>query len=116
MLFFLNYVLDKVDRMNLEFQSEQYSLAPLLAFIAGEYRSIHGMFIKEDVLFTGKLSDINPQDTTRKSEKLNLGGRCNVLLIKEPLHDSGAGERFLIDCRNFLVELCLQMRKHFPFE
>ena len=118
MLLFLNYVLGKVDRMNLEFQSEQYRLATLHASIAGEYRSILGMFVKEDVLFTEKLSNINPQDTTlyQSLEKLNLGGRCSALLIKEPIHDSDAGKRFLIDCRNFLVELCLQMKKRFPFE
>ena len=118
MLLFLNYVLGKVDRMNLEFQSEQYRLATLHASIAGEYRNILGMFIKEDVLFTEKLSNINPQDATlyKSLEKLNLGGRCNVLLIKEPLQDSDAGKRFLIDCRNFLVQLCLQIKKRFPFE
>ncbi|KAK8376456.1 hypothetical protein O3P69_009837 [Scylla paramamosain] len=67
--------------MNLEFQSEQYRLATLHASIAGEYRSILGMFIKEDVLFTEKLSNINPQDTTlyQSLEKLNLGGRSTIL-------------------------------------
>lgn len=64
------------------------------------------------------MSNINPQDITlyKNLEKLNLGGRCNVLLIKEPLHDSDVHKRFLIDCRSFLVELCLQIKKCFPFE
>ena len=36
--------------------------------------------------------------------------------IKEPLHDSIAEKKLIIDCRKFLVELCIQMKKRFPFE
>ena len=118
MLLFLNYVLGKVDRMNLEFQSEHYRLDTLYSTIAGEYRSILGMFTQDEVLATEKLPSINPLDTSiyKSLEKLNLGGRCHALLIKEPLHDSDTEKRFFIDCRKFLVELCLQMKKRFPFE
>lgn len=76
------------------------------------------MFIQDKVLAIEKLSNINPLDASiyKSLEKLSLGGRCHALLIKEPLHDKDAEKKFLLDCRNFLVELCLQIRKRFPFE
>lgn len=76
------------------------------------------MFIQDEVLATEKLSNINPLDTSiyESLEKLNFGGRCHALLMKEPLHDSDAQKKFFIDCKKFPVELCLQMRKRFPFE
>lgn len=53
------------------------------------------MFIKQELLFTEKLSYINARDSTvyRSLAKLNLGGRCHALLIKEPLHDTDAGKK-----------------------
>jgi len=50
MLVFLNYILSKADRMNLEFQAEHYRLDTLYSTIAGEYRSILGMFILDEVV------------------------------------------------------------------
>lgn len=82
------------------------------------YTTIAGMFIQDEVLATLKLSKINPLDTSiyKSLDNLNLGGRCHALLIKEPLHDSNAEKKIFINCRNFLAELCLQMKKRFHFE
>ena len=106
MLLFLNYVLGKIDKM---FQSEEYRLATLHASIAGEYRSILGMFIKEDVLFSEKLSNINPQDITLYTNiwisSTLVVDATSCLSKSHYLHDSDVHKRFLIDCRSFLVEL-----------
>lgn len=67
--------------MNLEFQSEQYRLDTLHASIAGEYRFILSMFIKEEVLCKENLSNINPSDS----------------MVYKSLEK-------VIDCRKFLVE------------
>lgn len=116
MLLFLNYILGKVDRMNCEFQSEYFRLSVVYTTIAAEYRSILGMFVKPEVLELEKLSQINPEDVSlhMNLEHICLGGRCDTFLLKEPLGDNE--KRFRHYCKRHLVELCVQMRKRFPFD
>lgn len=116
MLLFLNYVLGKVDRMNCEFQSEYFRLSALYSTISDEYRSILGMFIKPEVLESKKLSEINPAYKSLHLDlhHIRLGGRCDTFLIKEPIEENES--RFRSDCQRFLVELCVQMQKRFPFD
>lgn len=118
MLLFLNYILGKVDKMNLEFQSEFYRLGTLYATIADGYKSLLAMFVREEVVLTKTLATIDPCDSSqyKSLESINVGGRCQALLEKEPLPDKEARKRFLLDCQNFLVKLCSQMKKRFPFE
>lgn len=115
MLLFLNYILLKVDRMNLEFQSEYFRPASLFTTASDEYRSIMGMFVRDEVVANKNLSLIDPENDSlyKDISEINLGGRCGALLTKEPLGDQN--KRFRLDCRKFLVELCLQMQKRFTF-
>lgn len=115
MLLFLNYVLGKVDRMNTEFQAECFRLSSLYSSISDEYRSILSMFVKNEVLEC-QLSVINPRDVSLYHDlnRTKLGGRCEALMVKEPLGDRKT--RFLADCQKFLVELCVQIRMRFPLE
>ena len=116
MLLFLNYVLKKVNIMNVELQSEYYRLHKLYPMICGEYRNILGMFIKRDVLDREKLSVIDPSDSKLHValNRLNVGGRCEALLLNKPL---GRNEvRFRSDCLQFLTMLCCQIHKRFPFK
>ena len=117
MLLFLNYILDKIDKMNLEFQSIYFRLDTLYSTIAGEYRSILAMFIDDEVIASEKLASINPLDVSiyNTLENLNVGVRCAALLLKELLHED-VKKRFLLDCRKILVELCQQMKKRFTFQ
>lgn len=116
MLVFLNYVLQKVDRMNLEFQSENFRLSTLYSSITDEYRSLLGMFVRDEVVQQQNLGDIIPHNTTshKTLEELELGGRCEAMLTSEPLKETE--ERFRNDCKVFLAELCGQIRKRFTFE
>lgn len=60
----------------------------------------------------------DPSDNSlyKKLEDINLGGRCQALLLGEPITDKEAKKRFLLDCQKFLVELCKQIKKIFPLE
>lgn len=118
MLIFFNYILGKVDKMNLEFQSEYFRLGTLYATIADEYRSILAMFMKREVVLSKQLAEIDPCDNSlyKKLEDINLGGRCQALLMTEPIVDKEAKKRFLVDCQKFLVELCKQIKKRFPLQ
>lgn len=116
MLLFFNYVLGKVDRINCEFQSQYFRLHVLQSMITAEYRSILGMFIKPEVLESNKLSQINSQDKSLylDLELIGLGGRYETHLLEEPLKECEV--KFRQDCQKFLVELCVQMQKRFPFD
>ena len=74
-----------------------------------------GMFIRDEVVANKELSLIDPRNDSlyKDISEVNLDGRCTTLLIKEPLGDQD--KRFRLDCRKFLVELCLQMQKRFTF-
>ena len=116
MLLFLNYVLGKVDKMNIEFQAEYFRLSTLYSSLSDEYRTILSMFVKNEVLNVHRLSVINPRDVSLHLDlnRVKLGGRCEALMLKEPL-DEGK-PRFLADCQKFLVELCVQIKMRFPLE
>ncbi len=82
-MLFLNYVLGKVDKMNIEFQAEYFRLSTLYSSISDEYRGILGMFVKNEVL-EGQLSVINPRDVSLHLDvnSIKLGGRCDALMLK----------------------------------
>lgn len=59
MLLFLNYVISKVDKMNTEFQSQHFRLSKLYSVISDEYRSILGLFVREEIIQSQKISYID---------------------------------------------------------
>lgn len=46
------------------------------------------MFASEEVLQSHGLSDINPHDPATYKKVIDLGGRCESMLIKEPLGET----------------------------
>ena len=65
MLGFLQYVLSKLNALNLKFQSEQFRLHKLHSMVSTEYKIILSFFTKEEVFMQMDLSNINPKDTIR---------------------------------------------------
>lgn len=116
MLLFLNYVLEKVDRLNIEFQSENFRLHVLHSMVYSEYKNILSSFIREEVVQSTRASDIDPSDKSlhKQLNDLYLGGRCMRELSLLPIGENDV--RFKMDCLNFLVALCLQIKKRFPLE
>ena len=114
MLLFLNYVLAKVDSMNIEFQSQQFRLHNVFSTISDEYRGLLSMFISNDAMNSKALSSIDPADHGLYKDlySMDLGGRCEAMLLRQPLgiHE----KRFRSDVQAFLRELCLQIRMRFP--
>ena len=102
--------------MNIEFQSHYFRLSSLHATISDEYRNLLSLFVREEVLQEVMLRNIDPKDCAihKKIYEIVLGGRCESMLIKAPLGDQE--KIFRHDCQKFLVELCAQIRKRFPFE
>ncbi|XP_068211680.1 uncharacterized protein [Palaemon carinicauda] len=114
MLLFLNYIISKVAKLNLEFQSQYFRIATLYSTISDEYRSILALFVDEDILHSHSLAELDPNDAAKHKSIIGLGGRCEAMLIKQPLGEYEG--RFRNDCKRFLVELCTQMKKRFNFK
>lgn len=64
MLLFLNYILSKVDKMNLEFKSEYFRLSTLFTTISDESRSILEMFVNNEAIHSNELAVIDPYNTS----------------------------------------------------
>lgn len=117
LLLFLNYILEKVNTLNIEFQSQHFRLHVLHSMVYSEYKNILSCFIKEVVINDARISEIDPSNKQlyKQLNDLYLGGRCMRLLSVAPIGESGE-TRFRTDCLNFLVALCMQIRKRFPLE
>lgn len=118
MLLFLQYLLKKVDALNIEFQSEQFRLHQLYLSVSTEYKSVLEMFIKKDVLKQSQLNDIDPKDKRNHTNILYvyLGRRAIGLLIQEPFKDKSIEIRFWTDCLKVLIGVSAQKKKRFTFE
>ena len=114
MLLFLKYVIAKVDVLNVEFQSQKFRLHKLYSSVADEYRNLLSMFILDSAIETQDLCNIDPTNKSlqKNLKDIDVGGRCEALLLRESL--GNMEKRFRQDALDFLVELCVQIRKRFP--
>jgi len=114
MLLFVGYVLGKVNSMNIEFQAENFRLHKVYSSLTNQYRSLLSLFIKQEVLQSKSLADIDPADSQqhRQLESIDLGGRCEAQLLRQPLADKEV--QFRKDALSFLIELCVQIKSRFP--
>ena len=115
MLYFLNYVLPKIDMMNLQFQSEGFRVQKVFKSIRDTYREILSLFVRDDVIHARDLTTIDPtcKRNHRPIMEVHLGGRCYAEMQRVQLGDNQT--RFGEGCVKFLVELCVQIRKRFDF-
>ena len=113
MLLFLQNILQKVNAINTQFQSEHFQLHQIYAMITSEYKSILNCFIKEEILFEKNLSEIDPQDmrSQKPISDVYLRGQCFSQSLNDSLQDESCTIRFKSDCFKFLLELSLQMKK-----
>ena len=118
MLFFLQYILEKVDTLNVDFQSEHFRLHQLFLSVSTEYKNILSCFIIDEMLMTSKLSEVDPNDVSKYKEmkEISLGGKAMVHLMKNPFKDNAILLRFKSDCLNVLVRLASEIKKRFNFE
>jgi hypothetical protein len=115
MLLLLGYVLKKVNLMNIELQSQQFRLHKVFVAICDEYRCLLGIFVHGDIITSRELSAIDPLYTSvhKAIGDIELGGRRESMLVKQPLGDNEMV--FRKDALSFLIQLCTQIRERFPF-
>lgn len=114
MLLFLCYILGRVNCMNLEFQAENFRLHKVFSSVSEQYHYLLSLFIKPEALQPAFLDDVDPADPLmhRHLTSIELGGRCQAHLLRQPLFEYEA--KFRKDMLAFLVELCVQIRSRFP--
>ena len=108
---FLSFTLEKITKLILEFQTEDFILHKTHRNIAGEYLSLLQMFIRPSVISSTDLDQINatyPHNFLPLSD-LNIGGRAACLLAEAKL-SSKETEDILRQCINFLTALAKQLR------
>ena len=86
--------------------------------ITSEYGSILSCFIKEEILLSKKLSEVDPEDirNQKRVTGIYLGGQALAHLISNPFQDDSFTNRFKSDCLRFRIELSIQMKKRLPLE
>ena len=90
----------------------------LFLSVSTEYKNFLSCFIKDEILMTSKLSEVDPNDVSKYKEMkdISLGGKVMVHLMKNPFKDNAILLRFKSDCLNVLVRLASEIKKRFNFE
>ena len=115
-LLFAHFIIKKVDALNLLFQSEDFQLHHLHRKMSEGYRALLSLYVRPDILESVPLHAIDPEDTAvcKAIEDINLGGRCESLLLEQPLRE---GERKMrLDALEFLERLCGQIKRRFDMD
>ena len=114
MLLFLNYVLTKVNLLNLEFQAEEFCLHTLFEQVYSTYKELLCCFVQETVTENEEICTINPRNehVHVQTSEVYIGGRAEAQLQRDPLEPQVL-QNFKRDCKNVLVELCSQNRRRF---
>ena len=113
MMLFVHFIIKKVDVLNLLFQSEDYQLHRLYRKMAEGYRTLLSLYVQPEVLDSVPLHKINPEAASicKPVEDIGLGGRCESLLLEDPLRE---GERKMrLNALDFLQQLCGQIKRRF---
>ena len=115
MLLFVNYVLQKVDSLNLEYQSASVRIRKVHSIVSDGYRYLLSLFVKSTFIESMPLWKIEPSVPYfyKDIHDIDLGRKCDALLAQQPLLDQE--NRFRLDCLRFLVELCSQIKRRFDF-
>ena len=118
MLLFLQYLLQKVNVLNLEFQFEHFRLHQLFSSVSTEYKNILSFYIRDEILSSLKLLEIDPCCKTdyKNREGIYFGARTIAYLHTNPFKDAAIEKVFSNNCLKFLIELSCQIKKRFQLD
>ena len=114
---FLSYILDTVNRLNLEFQAEKPKLHLLLSRVRDLYRNILRNFIEKDYLDSVPLQkdELSQTQNWIELEKVYCGAATEIILKNENI-DPKNFHNFKTHALSFYVILSEEIRKRFDFE
>lgn len=113
---FLAYILDIVNNLNLEFQSEKPKIHYLSKRIRSLYESILRNYLKKECLEEQSVADIDPSNPRyfMSINEMYFGAKCELLLSNNDI-DRSEIENFRLRALDFYVELAKQIKKRFRF-
>ncbi|GFN76818.1 hypothetical protein PoB_000332400 [Plakobranchus ocellatus] len=89
MLLFLQYIFQKVTKLNLEFQSKHF-----------RQQLLHNMMTEKYKTFNTTIQDIDPSQESLHQDigDIYLGGKATALLLSEPFDNDACKTGFKNDC------------------
>jgi hypothetical protein len=118
-MLFLKYILDIVNKLNLEFQSETPKVTLLLERVTNLYKIILRSFIKKTVLDKYKnnveLINVNDPSIFLELNVMYFGAHLELFLSDNQINSSEL-QSFKRRSLDFYVELCKQIRSRFDFK
>lgn len=116
--YFLSYILDIINKLNIEFQSEKNKLHLLLKRTSSLYKNILRNFLAPDYLKINEnsLKNIDPKNPKNflPIEKIYFGTRVE-LFSYENINKTEVNN-FRLKCLEFYIELSAQLKSRFDFE
>lgn len=114
---FLSYILDIVNKLNVEFQTEGYTMHILLSKVTGMYKTVlknfmHRDYVDKDMLHLDQIS-FHPASYLQLSE-IYVGAKCELILLKQSVSDDEL-KKFKICCLDFYIQLCKEIKNRFKF-
>lgn len=115
-LIFLSYILDIINKMNLNFQGEGTQIHILHTQFTTLYKNVLRNYIQKGIVDKIDLSQINPTnpDYYLKLEDIYMGANVQLFLNDHSICPEELN-KIRINILNFYVELCQQIRKRFNF-
>ena len=113
---FLSYQLERLNAFNRLFQNEQPLLHNLKHVIEDLVKPIASDFIDLNIVKTTQVKDLDPSDITQhvplQETYIGIAAISTIQSIKDKAKEEEIN-KFFIDCKNFLIESILQIRKRF---
>lgn len=115
-LYFLDFVLPILVKLNVEFQSEKPQIHKLYQKMSSAFKSILECYIKPDYLNNTDVSKCQYRNPIHfvQAEDIYVGGKCAAIISEGKLSNSEK-TIFYTNCLNFYVECACQIYKRFPF-
>lgn len=115
--FFLNYILNLTNKLNLEFQVESVRIHALLPMIKTYYNTILSNFIKREYILNKNVKEINFSDNKyfKEIKDVYVGGKAELFLVSENFSEM---EKIELKecCKNYYKILCEQISSRINFE
>lgn len=119
--FFLSYILGIINKINLEFQSENFKIDVLLPRLRGLFKTILKNFMSKEYVDKTPLHQINPVNPRQylPIEDIYCGAQVDLFLAKEKdgfvRREGQEVEKFRKNVLSYYVELILQIKQRIDF-
>lgn len=112
---FLSYILDIVNKINVQFQAEGFRMHILVSSITSMYKTVLKNFMRPDYVDQCSLDKIllHPANYLQLNE-IYVGAKSEIILLEKSVSDNEI-KNFKVSCLHFYVELCKEIIKRFKF-